>query len=174
MNRFSRGFVNQPIHCCVWIKLFTGILSFLSVEHFSTESFIVTIVFILYTPVLKRIVFVKNLTVVIFMVYTLFWVSPWSKRDIPAIIFKAIFMEPQFVLKQDKEYRSEGDDLFPKENCAFVCTSALLPFKKRAKVVIEKLTINEFRPDMFRAYVPSMGVSIAAISMNDVCLAPNP
>ena len=80
-------------------------------------------------------------------------------------------METYYIIKQDNEYRAEGNNLFPKENGAFVCTSALIPFKKGTMVVIEKLNINEFHPDMFRAYVPSMGVSIAAISMNDVCLA---
>ena len=107
MNRSTREFVNQPVHYSVWIKLLTGMVLFWSLERFSLESFVVTIFFILYTPVLKRIPGVKNITVVMFMVYTFFWVSPVSKRDIPAIIFQTIFHFRYEIIKDIVDFEND-------------------------------------------------------------------
>lgn len=90
-NRSNSDFVKNPLGNKVWIKLAISMVCFWALEGFSLESFMVTVFFILYTPVLKRIVGVKNLTVVVFMVYTFYWVSPVSPEDIPALVFQAMY-----------------------------------------------------------------------------------
>ena len=67
-------------------------------------------------------------------------------------------------------YRLEGDDLYPNDS-PLKTTSAMITVEEGTIITVDELNINQYRPDIFRGYIPSLGAHIVAISFIDVVSA---
>jgi len=82
-----------------------------------------------------------------------------------------ITCDKKFKLVKTGKYRLEGDDLFPNDDTVLRVTSALINLEEGTIILVDKLNINEYHPDMFRGYIPSLDAYIVAISFIDVITA---
>jgi hypothetical protein len=82
-----------------------------------------------------------------------------------------ITCDKEYKLRKTGEYRLEGDDLFPISDSVLKVTSAVIIIEEGTIILVDKLNINEYHPDMFRGYIPSLNAYIVAISFIDVITA---
>jgi hypothetical protein len=82
-----------------------------------------------------------------------------------------ITCDKEFKLVKTGKYRLEGDDLFPIGDSVLKVTTALMTIEEGTIILVDKLNINEYHPDMFRGYIPSLNAYIVAISFIDVITA---
>ena len=79
-----------------------------------------------------------------------------------------INFDKKYKLTQEREYRIEGDDLYPNINSYLKVTSAMILVSTDTIITVDKLNINSFNPDLFRGFIPSLDAHIVAISFTDV------